>query len=168
MSIRSAKRVSGLGAVSLALLFLCLCSSSSPNAPSNANTGTSSSGGSSSDSSSGGSSPAGSSSGGMSSGGTSSGGGGSSSGGLATMDASVGPGQDGINPPPPLDAGSTRVVGTTVTVDASGAYSVTFKSPAWTFGGNLGAPATGIAMKTGSDKLGSYSETSFTYSASGT
>jgi hypothetical protein len=55
----------------------------------------------------------------------------------------------------------------TVTVSASGAYSVTFKSPNWTFCGNLGAAASGVAATTGSDKLGSYCDTSFTYSASG-
>jgi hypothetical protein len=65
------------------------------------------------------------------------------------------------------DAGSGVDVGTTVTVDPSGAYSVKFKNPAWTFSGNLGVAASGVTTKTGSDKLDSYSETSFTYSASG-
>jgi hypothetical protein len=64
--------------------------------------------------------------------------------------------------------GGTGVrVGTTVTVDATGKYTVTFKNPNWTFGGNLGAPATGIAVTTGSDALGAYSETTFGYAASG-
>jgi hypothetical protein len=55
----------------------------------------------------------------------------------------------------------------TVVVSASGAYSVTFKSPNWTFSGNLGVAAAGISSTTGSDALGSYCDTSFTYSASG-
>jgi hypothetical protein len=54
-----------------------------------------------------------------------------------------------------------------VTVNASGAYSVVFKSPSWTFSGNLGAAASGITTTTGADKLGSYCDTSFTHSASG-
>ena len=54
-----------------------------------------------------------------------------------------------------------------ISVDPSGAYSVTFKTPNWTFAGDLGAPASGISATTGSDKLGGYCETSFTYSASG-
>jgi hypothetical protein len=54
-------------------------------------------------------------------------------------------------------------VNTAVTVDPSGAYSVTFARPNWTFGGDLGAPATNIARADGSDALGSYSETTFTY-----
>lgn len=66
------------------------------------------------------------------------------------------------------DAGTPGAsVGTVVTVEASGAYSVKFKSPAWTFSGNLGSAASDIATKTGSDKLDSYSETTFTYSSSG-
>jgi len=54
-----------------------------------------------------------------------------------------------------------------VTVSASGAYSVTFKTPAWTFAGNLGAPAEGVTSASGTDKLGSYCDTAFTYTASG-
>jgi hypothetical protein len=52
-------------------------------------------------------------------------------------------------------------------VDATGAYSVTFKSPSWKFSGSLGAAASAITSTTGSDKLGDYCDTSFTYSANG-
>jgi hypothetical protein len=54
-------------------------------------------------------------------------------------------------------------VGTTVAVDPSGRYSVTFMRPNWTFGGDLGTPLTNIVRTDGSDTLGSYSDTSFTY-----
>jgi len=56
----------------------------------------------------------------------------------------------------------------TVNVNASGAYSVVFKSPSWTFSGSLGTAASGVATTTGTDKLGAYCDTSFTYSAGGT
>jgi hypothetical protein len=131
---------------SLALLFLYSCSGGGDGKPgalpnaSGSSTGTTSSAGASTRGSSSGS-------GGNSTGSSSSG----------SSDGSVGPVGDGGGPP----------LGTTVMIDASGAYSVTFKNPAWTFAGNLGAPATAIATKTGSDALGTYSETGFTYSASG-
>jgi hypothetical protein len=54
---------------------------------------------------------------------------------------------------------------TLVTVAATGAYSVAFKSPAWTFSGNLGASASAVTTQNSSDKLGSYCETTFTYNA---
>jgi hypothetical protein len=51
-------------------------------------------------------------------------------------------------------------------VDASGAYSVAFASPSnWTFSGTVGSAASGITNANGSDKLGSYCDTSFTYSS---
>jgi hypothetical protein len=63
--------------------------------------------------------------------------------------------------------GSTGIGCAAVTVEASGAYTVTFKSPAWKFSGSLGSAASGITTTTGSDKLGTYCDTSFTYSANG-
>jgi hypothetical protein len=66
-----------------------------------------------------------------------------------------------------VDGGAGGNVGPSATVTASGAYSVTFKNPSWTFAGNLGAPATGISVATGSDNLGAFSETKFSYTASG-
>jgi len=102
------------------------------------------------------------------------GGSGAGSGGRAASPDAGTPGTGGT----PVDAGGTAGapggtggasggIGTSVTVDASGRYSVVFKNPSWTFAGNLGAPAAGIAVATGSDALGSYTETSFTYTASG-
>ena len=92
----------------------------------------------------------GSPTGGLNAGGKSSTGGAAAGGTLATGGTGTGPGSCA-----------------TVTVNSNGAYSVTFKSPAWTFSGNLGASASGVATTNGSDKLGSYCETTFTYSASG-
>lgn len=93
----------------------------------------------------------------------------------AGMTGSGGTGAGGAMVTPPAIAqvpnpGPTPVsnAGITVNVDASGAYSVTFKSPAFTFSGNLGAAASGVATKTGSDTLGPYSETTFSYSSGGT
>ncbi len=53
-------------------------------------------------------------------------------------------------------------------MDASGKYTVTFAHPAWTFGGSLGAPASGIMTMTGSDGVGPYHETTFSYTNAGT
>jgi hypothetical protein len=53
-------------------------------------------------------------------------------------------------------------------VDATGKYTVTFAHPAWTFAGTLGAPASGITTMAGSDAVGPYRETTFTYSNGGT
>jgi hypothetical protein len=66
-----------------------------------------------------------------------------------------------------VDGGAGGNVGTSATVATSGAYSVTFRTPNWTFAGNLGAPATGISVATGSDNLGAFSETKFSYTAGG-
>jgi hypothetical protein len=102
-------------------------------------------------------------------------GGGTASGGAAgTVPGTGGTvgGTDASTPVPdagsPADAGTTDgapqvVVGTTVSIDATGRYSVTFMRPNWTFGGDLGTPVTNIARADGSDALGSYSDTSFTY-----
>ena len=87
-------------------------------------------------------------------------------GGLATGGAPAGSG--GGQGSGGAAGGTGGNLGTAVTVDASGRYTVVFTNPSWTFAGNLGAPATGIAVATGSDALGSYAETSFTYAASGT
>ncbi len=45
---------------------------------------------------------------------------------------------------------------------------MTFTHPAWVFGGSLGAPASAIMTATGSDGVGSYHETTFTYTNAGT
>ena len=67
--------------------------------------------------------------------------------------------------------GSTSVGGSTgaqVSVDATGKYTVTFAHPAWTFAGTVGAPASAIMTTAGSDAVGSYRETTFSYSNAGT
>jgi hypothetical protein len=67
--------------------------------------------------------------------------------------------------------GSTSTGGSTgaqVSVDATGKYTVTFAHPAWTFAGTLGAAASAIMTTAGSDAVGSYRETTFSYSNAGT
>ncbi|SEG68503.1 Tat (twin-arginine translocation) pathway signal sequence [Actinacidiphila yanglinensis] len=49
------------------------------------------------------------------------------------------------------------------TVSASGNWQVTASALGWTFGGSLGSAATGIATRSGSDAVGSYTETTFTF-----
>src|SRR5205807_599208 len=51
----------------------------------------------------------------------------------------------------------------TVTVKPSGAYTIVAKTPAWTFGGNIGQTLTNIITTTGSDRIGSYQEIDFNY-----
>jgi hypothetical protein len=70
---------------------------------------------------------------------------------------------DGETPPAPAEVN----IGTAVTVEDSGNYSVIFKTPAWTFAGNLGAPASQLSVQSGSDPLGTYTETVFHYSRAG-
>lgn len=48
-----------------------------------------------------------------------------------------------------------------VTVAASGIWSVTFPSPAWTFSGRVGGGASAIATNAGSDAVGAYHEATF-------
>jgi len=104
--------------------------------------------------------------GGRGAGGSPAGDGGRGAGGSPAVDAGTG-GNSGGAGASGMDAGTGEKVGTTVAVNASGAYSVTFKNPSWTFAGNLGAPASGIATNSGSDGLGTYVETKFNYTASG-
>lgn len=52
---------------------------------------------------------------------------------------------------------------TPITVDAQGHYQVSFASPAWTFAGSLGVPATQIVSTSGSDSIGAYTEVSFSW-----
>jgi hypothetical protein len=51
----------------------------------------------------------------------------------------------------------------TVTVTSAGAYTITVQSPAWKFGGRIGHPLSNIAVKSGSDGVGSYQEIDFNY-----
>ncbi|WP_030898419.1 carbohydrate-binding protein [Streptomyces sp. NRRL F-5126] len=49
------------------------------------------------------------------------------------------------------------------TVKASGAWQVSVRELGWNFGGSVGSAATGIATRAGSDALGRYTETTFTF-----
>jgi hypothetical protein len=129
---------------------------------SSGSSGSASSGGPSGSSSSSSSGSSSSSSSGSSSSSRSSGTG-SSGGGSSSSSGSSSSGSSGSS------SGSSSGGGAhaSVRVEASGTYSVTFTAPAWTFSGSLGAPASAISTQMGSDRLGSYSETVFTYAASG-
>lgn len=87
-------------------------------------------------------------------------GGGSANGGSASG-GSAGSGGAGA----PSGGGST---GAQASIDATGKYTVTFAHPAWTFGGTLSAPASAIMSATGSDAVGPFHETTFTYTNAGT
>jgi hypothetical protein len=50
-----------------------------------------------------------------------------------------------------------------VIVTPDGAYTIVAKTPAWTFGGNIGQALTSISITTGSDRIGSYQEIEFNY-----
>ena len=71
---------------------------------------------------------------------------------------------------PPATQSATSLplspAGLAVSVDqASGTYTVTAKDPAWTFGGTVGAPLTAVAVTSGQDKIGSYKEVTFHWTA---
>ncbi|MGV9963266.1 carbohydrate-binding protein [Streptomyces olivaceus] len=68
--------------------------------------------------------------------------------------AGVGAGAEG--------AGPTALRGA---VHASGDWEVTATVLGWSFGGSLGSAATGIATRTGSDAVGAYRETTFTFAS---
>src|SRR5215470_1396288 len=53
--------------------------------------------------------------------------------------------------------------GITLSVNSSGAYSVTTQDPAWTFGGNVGHTVAVMGASTGADGIGSYQQIVFTY-----
>ncbi len=77
--------------------------------------------------------------------------------GATTTDASTGTSDAGAGGQ--SDGGSPG----SVVVDPSGAYSITFSQPAWTFAGNVGAAATGITGATGVDAVGAYHEITFAF-----
>ena len=60
------------------------------------------------------------------------------------------------------EAGPTALRGA---VHASGDWEVTATVLGWSFGGSLGSAATGIATRTGSDAVGTYRETTFTFAS---
>ena len=56
--------------------------------------------------------------------------------------------------------------GISLSVDATGAYSITTTAPAWTFSGSLAKTLTNIAEVDSSDKIGAY--TGITFNLTGT
>jgi hypothetical protein len=60
-------------------------------------------------------------------------------------------------------ASLNAATGISISVSPAGAYDITFASPAWRFGGDLGIRPSNIANTTGSDTLGDYAEISFDY-----
>lgn len=57
----------------------------------------------------------------------------------------------------------TNSVGLAAVLNSDGSYSITSTTPAWTFGGNLGAPPVDVSVASAADNLGSYSEITFSY-----
>ncbi len=53
--------------------------------------------------------------------------------------------------------------GITIHVESTGVYTITTRSPAWTFGGNVGHALSSLTVHSGIDSLGAYQEVSFTY-----
>jgi len=51
----------------------------------------------------------------------------------------------------------------TVVVTGVGGYTITAQAPAWKFGGNIGQTLSNIVVNSGSDTIGSYQETDFSY-----
>jgi hypothetical protein len=66
---------------------------------------------------------------------------------------------------PAMAASLTNSTGLSVTLDQSGNYTVQSASPAWTFGGSLGATPAGVATNSNVDNLGAYSEITFNFTA---
>ena len=56
--------------------------------------------------------------------------------------------------------------GTTVTVWPNGIYTISFSTPAWTFGGSLAQSLINLATNGSADNIGAYSEITFGYTAS--
>ncbi len=60
----------------------------------------------------------------------------------------------------------SNATGLTVRLDSAGTYTISSRSPAWTFGGSLGALATGLTLNSGSDGVGDYAEVTCFYTNS--
>ena len=68
----------------------------------------------------------------------------------------------------PLRADTTTIQGAqglVVSVESSGSYNITVANPAWHFGGTTGHALSNIAVATGTDGIGPYSEIGFDFSA---
>jgi hypothetical protein len=96
------------------------------------------------------------------------GGAGAGTGGTGAGAAAAGAGSGGAGTGTGGSAGASGSTGAQASIDATGRYTVTFQHPAWTFGGALGAPASAIMTATGSDAVGPYHETTFSYTNAGT
>jgi hypothetical protein len=67
---------------------------------------------------------------------------------------------------PALAPAATTIAGSrglTVSVDPSGSYDVQLQQPAWDFSGSVGAPLANLAVTSGSDAAGSWSEIGFDF-----
>src|SRR5579872_461337 len=62
---------------------------------------------------------------------------------------------------------SSVVTGLTISVDATGAYAVQSKDPAWTIAGKLDSAPTDLAIGKASDPVGEYNEIGFNYESGG-
>src|SRR5271165_5165137 len=71
----------------------------------------------------------------------------------------------------PIQAATTSTTtiqgahGLVVSVDANGAYDVFVSNPAWHFGGTIGHALSNVAVASGLDGVGPYSEISFDFTA---
>ncbi len=57
----------------------------------------------------------------------------------------------------------TTLSGLTISVNTTGAYTISATAPAWTFGGNVGVTLTSVASSTGSDSNGAYHQIAFNH-----
>lgn len=60
-------------------------------------------------------------------------------------------------------AGAIGGTGASVSVAATGAFTVDFSSPQYQFGGQVGHPVTDVTQRSGSDHTGDYTEIDFSY-----
>ncbi len=63
--------------------------------------------------------------------------------------------------------GNSGLASIIATVKADGSFVITARNPAWTFGGSVGVPVSGVLESTGRDGIGRYSKTSFLYAVNG-
>ncbi|HEY2694839.1 MAG TPA: carbohydrate-binding protein [Pseudonocardiaceae bacterium] len=68
----------------------------------------------------------------------------------------------------PANGAVPRGPGARASVTPSGEWQVSVGDLGWTFGGTVGAAATGISTTSGRDALGAYTQTAFGYQAGGT
>src|SRR6266704_204479 len=61
----------------------------------------------------------------------------------------------------------TNAAGLSVTLDASGNYTVQSFAPTWTFGGEMGCPIKNAAESSGKDSVGRYLRISFEWTEGG-